>query len=289
MRKGERFIVISGLSGSGKSTAIKIFEDLGFYCVDNLPTALLPKFIELCRYSGKGLRHVAMGVDIRERSFLKDFPVVFRKLRQELPIELLFFVSSKKVLLRRYSETRRRHPLAKEGLLSQGVEEEMKTMRPIRDLADRIIDTSEITVHDLKKMLSAAYRPDGGTQRLTVAITSFGYKHGLPFDADIVLDVRFLPNPHFIRQLRTLTGKSKKVRQYILSFSETNRFLDKVENLLIYLIPLYTAEGKSYLHIGLGCTGGRHRSVAMAEELKERLSRFDFRVQTSHRDIAKED
>ncbi len=288
MREGEKFIVISGLSGSGKSTAIKIFEDLGFYCVDNLPIALLPKFVELCRMSEGGLSRVAMGVDIRERGFLAEFPRLFQRLRRKVSIELIFFESSEKVLARRFSETRRPHPLAKEGPLAEGIKREMSAMKPIRRLADRIVDTSDMTVHDLKRMMTGLYLASDERRGLTVSLVSFGYKYGLPVGADIVMDVRFLPNPHFIEGLRRWSGKNRKVRDYIFSFPGTEAFLSKVEDLLAFLLPLYAAEGKSYLLIGLGCTGGRHRSVALAEELRKRLAERGCRMEVTHRDLEKE-
>lgn len=280
--------IISGLSGSGKSTAIKIFEDLGFYCVDNLPATLIPKFIELFQMSEQDFSGVVMGVDIRERDFLKEFPPIFTRLKQKMPVELIFFEASKKVLLRRFSETRRRHPLAMDSKLSAGIDMEVKAMEPIRKLSDRIIDTSEINVHDLKKMLTSIFRAREENQGIIISFISFGYKYGIPFEADIVLDVRFLPNPYFMENLRPHTGRHRKVRKFIFSTPEAGRFLEKLEDLLTYLIPLYINEGKSYLLIGLGCTGGRHRSVAIVEEMKSRLENCGYKVETTHRDISKE-
>jgi len=285
MKSKEKFVIISGLSGSGKSTAIKVFEDIGFYCVDNLPTAFLPKFIELCQLSGGGINRAAVGVDIREKDFLEEFPEVFQKLRQDFPIDLIYLESSEKVLMRRFSETRRRHPLAMDGSLAEGIERETEAMSRMRKMSDRIIDTSEMTVHELKDMLIKAYRSGDRRESITISLVSFGYKYGLPHDADIILDVRFLPNPYFIEDLRPQTGQSEKVRDFIISFPETRRFLKKMENLLTYLLPLYISEGKSYLTVGLGCTGGVHRSVSMVEELQKRLGRNGYHVLINHRDI----
>jgi UPF0042 nucleotide-binding protein len=286
MKGKEKFVIISGISGSGKSTAIKAFEDIGFYCVDNLPTAFLPKFIELCQLSGGGINRAAVGVDIREKDFLREFPEIFRKLRQEAPLELIFLESSEKVLLRRFSETRRRHPLdMNEGSLSEVIGRESKALSRIRAMSDRIIDTSEMTVHELKNILFKAYRPGDRRDAITVSLVSFGYKYGLPYDADIILDVRFLPNPYFIEELRLQTGQSEKVKDFILSFPETKRFLKKIEEFLTYLLPLYISEGKSYLTVGLGCTGGVHRSVCLVEALKERLGENGYHIQVNHRDI----
>jgi UPF0042 nucleotide-binding protein len=286
--EGTRFIIISGLSGSGKSTAIKVFEDLGFYCVDNLPIALFPTFIELFRLSERrGLTKVALGVDIREGDFLREFPGVYGRLRRDVAVEILFLEASRTVLARRYGETRRLHPLARECGLAEGIRREAEALEPVHALADRTVDTSDMNVHELRKLLTRMYAP-GESPSTSLSIMSFGYKHGLPYDADIVFDARFLPNPFFVDELRPHSGRNRDVRKYVLSFPDTREFLERVEGLLLWAIPRYVAEGRPYLHVAVGCTGGRHRSVAVVEELKKRLVRAGHAVGTVHRDIGKE-
>jgi UPF0042 nucleotide-binding protein len=281
---GLRAIVVTGLSGSGKSTALHVLEDLGFYCIDNLPVALLPRFIELWESSREEVRRVALGIDARERRFLHDFPRVFEELRAAgVHLEVLYLEASDDVLLRRFSETRRPHPAADGGSLADGIRREREALRSLRELADRIVDTSAFTVHELRASLRQLLEtPEAGT--LTISLVSFGYKYGLPTDADVALDCRFLPNPFFVEELRPKTGMDPAVAQYVLDRDDTREFLRRVEDLLEFTLPRYQREGKSYLTIAIGCTGGRHRSVAIVEELRRRLETRDHRVLVRHRD-----
>ncbi len=281
-----RVVIVTGLAGSGKSSAVKIFEDLGFYCVDNLPVKLLPAFVELSGKSEKSFPLVIC-VDVREPHFVGEFPGVHRRLRRMGPVHLIFFEASRKILVRRFSETRRRHPLAVGVPLAAGIDREVELMGPIRRLADQVIDTSDLTIHDLRKRLADRYSMPEGTARMTVGITSFGFKHGLPMEADMVFDVRFLPNPHFVDELRRFTGRNARVKRFVIDSPDTGRFLDHLVSMLRFLLPLYEREGKSYLTIGIGCTGGRHRSVTLAEELAARLRPTGYAVGVTHRDIRK--
>ncbi|MBI5696218.1 MAG: RNase adapter RapZ [Nitrospirae bacterium] len=280
-------IIISGLSGSGKSYAIKSLEDMGYFCVDNLPTALVPKFVELCAQSDKGINRAALGIDIRERDFFGNF----QKLHEEMKsagydLEVLFLEASDEVLSRRFSESRRPHPLAKDKPLPEAIRLERELMDEIRKKADRIIDTSNLSVHQLRDELSKHYRPTGG-KGLTVSIMSFGFKYGVPYDADLVFDVRFLPNPHFVPELKPLTGMDAPVREFVLAKEDTVRFVEKINGLLDFLLPLYEKEGKNYLTIAFGCTGGRHRSVAVSGMLAEGMKARDIDVIVRHRDVEK--
>ncbi len=281
---GLRAIVVTGLSGSGKSTALHVLEDLGFYCIDNLPVALLPRFIELWESSREEVRRVALGIDARERRFLHDFPRVFEELRTAgVLLEVLYLEASDDVLQRRFSETRRPHPAADGGSLADGIRREREALRSLRELADRIVDTSAFTVHELRASLRQLLEtPEAGT--LTISLVSFGYKYGLPTDADLALDCRFLPNPFFVEDLRPKTGIDPAVAQYVLDRDDTREFLRRVEDLLEFTLPRYQREGKSYLTIAIGCTGGRHRSVALVEELRRRLEARGHRVLARHRD-----
>jgi len=286
--KPARFIVLTGLSGSGKSHAIRALEDLGYFCVDNLPTSLIPTLADLVRR--EGISRVAIVVDIREKSFLNDFPKVFRKLRgmKGLNPALIFLEASHETLVRRFSETRRPHPMAPDKSPSEGIRAERQRMRGIRSMADQIIDTSALTVHQLRQ----AFATFSGVARsekakLAVNLISFGFKHGLPMDADLVFDVRFLPNPHFVQRLRPKTGRDPEVVKFMEEHAATGELLDRLTDLLKFLVPQYVAEGKSYLTIGIGCTGGRHRSVMVAEKLRKALARLPgSRVRVQHRDIA---
>lgn len=281
---GLRAIVVTGLSGSGKSTALHVLEDLGFYCIDNLPVALLPRFIELWESSREEVRRVALGIDARERRFLHDFPRVFEELRAAgVHLEVLYLEASDDVLQRRFSETRRPHPAADGGSLADGIRREREALRTLRELADRIVDTSAFTVHELRASLRQLLEtPEAGT--LTISLVSFGYKYGLPTDADLALDCRFLPNPFFVEELRPKTGIDPAVAQYVLDRDDTQEFLRRVEELLEFTLPRYQREGKSYLTIAVGCTGGRHRSVVLVEELRRRLDARGHRVLVRHRD-----
>jgi UPF0042 nucleotide-binding protein len=278
-------VIISGLSGSGKTHAIKCFEDLGFFCVDNLPPALLPKFAELCVQRGREVMNVALGIDIRERGFFADFFGNLERLKsQGYQIELLFFEARDEVLVRRFSETRRPHPLLPQSSLLEGVQLERQRLEELRQKADRIIDTSDLTVHELKDLLARHYvRRD--EERLTISLVTFGYKFGVPYDADMVFDVRFLRNPNFLPELKPLTGEDPRVQAYISEDPNTSALVGHFESLFKFLLPLFVRERRSYLTIAIGCTGGRHRSVAMAYRLREIFSGLGQTVTIRHRDV----
>jgi UPF0042 nucleotide-binding protein len=286
--KPARFIVLTGLSGSGKSQAIRALEDLGYFCVDNLPTTLIPTLADLVRR--EGISRVAIVVDIREKNFLNDFPKVFRKLRgmKGLNPALIFLEATHEALVRRFSETRRPHPMAPEKSAAEGIREERKRMNAIRSMADQIIDTSELTVHQLRQQF-AAFSGVARAQKakLAVNLVSFGFKHGIPLDADLVFDVRFLANPHFVQRLRRKTGRDRSVVKFMQEHAATGELLDRLTELLKFLVPQYVAEGKTYLTIAIGCTGGRHRSVMVAEALRKTLAGLPgARVRVQHRDIS---
>jgi UPF0042 nucleotide-binding protein len=283
---GQPFIVLTGLSGSGKSQAIRALEDLGYFCVDNLPTTLIPTLAKLSLRAG-GVEKVAIVVDVRERDFLSQFPKVFRRLRamRRLNPVLIFLEASNSALVRRFSETRRPHPLARERSVTEGIRDERASMTAIRDLADEIIDTSDMTVHELRQFFMGLSR-GRSRQRLTITVLSFGYKHGVPVDADLIFDVRCLPNPHFVSALRRRTGRDSAVVAFMERDASTREFIDKLEEYVRYVVPFYVAEGKSYLTIAIGCTGGRHRSVMIAERLRRALADSGGRVRVRHRDIA---
>lgn len=286
-----RIIIISGLSGSGKSLAIKSFEDMGFFCVDNLPSALVPKFAELCAQSDKAITGVALGIDIRERDFFGSFNKLYDEMKGAgYEMEVLYLEASDEVLVRRFSESRRPHPLAKKGKqgpLAEAIRLERQMMEEIKKKADRIIDTSSLTVHQLRDELARLYRQDAGGQKLTILVTSFGFKYGVPYDADLVFDVRFLPNPNFVPDLKELTGRQKPVQDFVRKKGMTGTFLRKLMPLLDFLLPLYVNEGKNYLTIAVGCTGGRHRSVAVVEFLKEKFKDRGIEALVRHRDIGR--
>jgi UPF0042 nucleotide-binding protein len=281
-----QLVLLTGLSGSGKGSILNTFEDLGFYCVDNLPVDLIPTFSDLYAEGRGEIERAALLVDAREGEKLAKLPSIYRKLRQEHPATLVFVEATDDALLRRFSETRRPHPLGRELPVREGIRIERRLMAPIRKLADVVIDTTKFNVHELRHFIterfkSAAQRP------ILVSLVSFGYRFGLPSDADLVFDVRFLPNPHFVPALRPYTGCDPRVARYIRSFKQTGRFLKKLEDMIRYLLPHYIREGKSYLTIAFGCTGGRHRSVMMAEALGRALSRRGFTAKVVHRDAEK--
>jgi UPF0042 nucleotide-binding protein len=279
-------VILTGLSGSGKASALKTFEDLGFYSVDNLPLELIPRFADLVAKSAE-ITHAAMVVDVREGSRLERFPSILAKVRKVLPTRVVFLEASEDALVRRFSETRRPHPLGRGETVIASIRAERKRLDPVRNVADILLDTSRFNVHELRAHINAQFtRGVGKSDRnLTISVTSFGFKNGIPSDADLVFDVRFLPNPHFVPEFRKLTGKHPKVAKYVRQFPQTREFLDKVTDMLIFLLPHYIHEGKSYLTIGIGCTGGQHRSVMIAEELKKRLGAAGYRSKSSHRDM----
>lgn len=283
-----RFIVLTGLSGSGKSQAIRALEDLGYFCVDNLPTTLIPTLAGLVRR--EGISRVAIVVDIREKNFLAEFPRTFRKLlaMRGLNPALIFLEATHDALVRRFSETRRPHPLAPDRSAAEGIRAERKQLNSIRAMADRIIDTSDLTVHQLRQAFAAfSGAARAKKTKLPVTLVSFGFKHGIPVDADLVFDVRFLPNPNFVQRLRPKTGRDRSVIKFMEALPATGELLKRLNDLLKFLMPHYVAEGKSYLTIAIGCTGGRHRSVMIAEALKKTVAGVPgARARVLHRDIA---
>jgi len=285
-----RFIVVTGLSGAGKSQAIRALEDLGYFCVDNLPTQLIPTLANLSRRSPE-LPKVALVIDVREGSFLRQFPRVWAKLKATPGLDplLIFLEASHEALVRRFSETRRPHPLAHGRPVVEGLRTERRQMQKIRDLADEIVDTTQLTVHQLRERFLEFSEARTKRQKLLVTLLSFGFKHGLPVDADLVFDVRFLPNPHFVDRLRPKTGRDADVVRFLERQPITGEFLDKLRDLLTFLVPQYVREGKSYLTIAIGCTGGRHRSVMVAEAMAAPLRALKgVGVQVRHRDVESE-
>jgi len=288
MADGLDIIIITGLSGSGKSFAIRALEDNGFFCVDNLPALLIPKFVDLCQGYEEEIRRIALGVDLRGGQFLRALPQVLSELRAAgNHIQILFFDASDDVLLRRFSETRRPHPLAGQGSIQDGISRERKALESIRALADKVIDTSEFNVHQLKREMEQQFCQAPTARRMALFFTSFGYKFGIPHDTDMILDVRFLPNPYFVSELREKSGLDSAVNEYVLADAETHAYLDRLYALLEFILPLYEREGKSSLTLALGCTGGRHRSVVLVEELRKKFGDGIFPVHIKHRDIDK--
>lgn len=282
-------VIVTGLSGSGKSTAIRVLEDVGFYCIDNLPVVLMPKFIELCQNSEEQIARVALGIDLRERLFLADYPEVIEEVRRAgHQVEIIYLDAADEVLVRRFSETRRPHPLATDANVVTGIGREREKLAGLRAMADRIIDTSAYTVHQLRDELRGLLGgAAGGEDAMRVSLVSFGYKYGLPSDTDVVLDARFLPNPFFVEELRPLDGTDPAVARYVLDRPEAHEFLERTVALLDFALPLFEREGRRYVTVGLGCTGGRHRSVALVGELERRLAHHGYPVQVSHRDTAR--
>ena len=279
-------VIVSGLSGSGKSTAIHVLEDLGFYCIDNLPVTLIPRFLELCANSEEPITRIALGIDQRERVFLRSYPDVLAELRDRgQRVQILYLEAADEVLLRRFSETRRPHPAAGSRGVAEGIRTERELLAGLRELATQIIDTSTFTVHELREKLRQTLSHFRTQDTLLVTLESFGYKYGVPVDADIMFDVRFLANPFFIEELRPQTGLDPDVAAYVLQRPESELFLTQVGALLESTLPLYIREGKSYLTVAIGCTGGRHRSVAMVEELGRRLTTWGYASHLRHRDL----
>ena len=279
-------VIITGLSGSGKGTVLKALEDHGYYAVDNLPVDLIPKFAELTRDS-PNIRRAALVVDIREREHLHRLPEIIAGVRKKLRTRLVFLEADEEALVRRYSETRRPHPLGGARSLLRSVRLERQQLAGIRELADSVINTSELNVHELRRKVAENFCAEDESG-LQIYVMSFGFKHGLPPESDLVFDVRFLPNPNYIPELKRLTGRHQAVARYVKSFPQTGEFLERITSLLLYLIPHYVAEGKSYLTIAFGCTGGRHRSVMIAGEVQRRLKKAGYWVRLTHRDIEKE-
>jgi len=281
---GRRLVLLTGLSGSGKGSVLRAFEDLGYYCVDNLPVQLIPNFSELFDRSESGFSRVALLVDAREGEMLRRLPGIYRNLRRSHNVTLVFIEAADEALIRRFSETRRPHPLGREAGVQEAVRRERRLMAPIRKIADVVLDTTRFNVHELRQFITERFlKPD--RQPMMVSVVSFGFRYGVPQDADLVFDVRFLPNPHFIPRFRPLTGSDARVARYIRSFPQTRRFLTRVSELLRFLLPYYIREGKSYLTIAFGCTGGRHRSVMMAEAVARTLGRGGPAVRVLHRDV----
>ncbi len=282
-----KVVIISGLSGSGKSTAVKVLEDLDYFCVDNLPLVLVTTFVNLCRQSGS-IQKVGLVADVREGEFLKEFPAIHKQLREEgTPLEVVFLEAGEEALMHRFQETRRRHPLAPTGSVLEGIRSERLALEDVRRLSDHILDTSSLTVHDLRREVNRLFTGSPDTTKMTLSLVSFGYRNGLPEHADLTVDVRFLPNPNFVEDLRHRTGLEQPVTDYVLSQPETQTFIEKFFDLVDFLVPLYEKEGKAYLTIGIGCTGGRHRSVVMVRELEKYLKTRHDHVLVEHRDIGR--
>jgi len=286
-RDGTELVIITGMSGSGKASALKAFEDLGYYCVDNLPVDLIPRFAELALQSGE-IPRTALVVDVREGTQLERLPAIVKSIKQMIPTRVIFLEATDASLLRRFSETRRPHPLGTDTTVKASLTAERRHLRSLRAIADMVIDTSKFNVHELRAHLTDRFKQQSGSnQTILVSCVSFGFRHGVPDDADLVFDVRFLPNPHFVPEFRPLTGRHPRVAKYIRSFPQTQEFINRISDLLVYLLPHYIREGKSYLTISFGCTGGQHRSVMIAEEVGKRLRKAAYKVKVTHRDMPK--
>lgn len=284
VRPGTEIVVITGMSGSGKGSVLKVFEDLGYYCVDNLPVELIPNFAELVEQSQETQR-AALVLDIREGTKLERLPLILKAVKKRVPTKVLFLEATDETLVRRFSETRRPHPLGKSSPVKASITAERKRLQQIAALADEIIDTSKFNVHELRAHINERFRREEPNRHILVSTVSFGFRNGVPEDADLVFDVRFLPNPHFVPEFRPLTGKDARVAKYIRRFPQTKEFLKRINELLIYLLPHYIHEGKSYLTIAFGCTGGQHRSVMMAEDIGKHLKSAGYDVKVVHRDM----
>ncbi len=276
-------VVLTGLSGSGKGSALKAFEDLGYYSVDNLPIELLPQFAELIANSGSSPK-AAIVVDVREGEALEHLPATLLSMRKTLPVTVLYMEAARPALLRRYSETRRPHPLGADNSVESALDAERTLLEPVRNVADVVLETTNFNVHELRAYLHTRFGADAG-KSLLISVTSFGYKNGVPLGADLVIDVRFLPNPHFVLEFRPLTGQDRQIVDYVSSFPQTGEFLERTMGLLLFLLPHYIHEGKSYLTVAFGCTGGQHRSVMIAEEVGRRLAAEAYRIKVTHRDM----
>jgi UPF0042 nucleotide-binding protein len=282
-----RVVIITGMSGSGKTTSLRALEDVGFFCVDNLPVALLPEFLEIQSIAAKDISKVAMVMDLREKSFLDTYPDIFRQLNEKgYTIEILFLDAGDDALLHRFSETRRTHPLSQRGSIMEGIHAEREKLSRLKQMADKVVDTTSLNVHQLKDSIQRFF-VDSDARRMVIHVISFGYRYGLPADADMILDVRFLPNPHFVEALKHFDGHDARVRDYVLEGEESQEFIQKLFEWMALLIPLYEKEGKVRFNIALGCTGGKHRSVVMANELVRYFSQQKYIVTVTHRDIGK--
>jgi UPF0042 nucleotide-binding protein len=286
--KNLRVVIITGLSGSGKSTSLRAMEDIGYFCVDNMPVVLLPRFLKIQSDDTKEITKVAMVMDLREKSFLEKYTRVFTQIkRMGYRIEILFLDSSDDALLHRFSETRRVHPTSVKGSIMEGINLERGKLAPLKLMADKVIDTTSYNVHQLKDVVQRHFISSSASKRMIIHVSSFGYRYGVPADADIVLDVRFLPNPYFVEELKFYDGHHPNVRDYVLESDESKIFIQKLFDMMAFLIPLYEKEGKARLNIALGCTGGRHRSVVMANQLGAYFSDKNYLITINHRDITK--
>ena len=283
-KQAKELVIVTGISGAGKASALKAFEDLGYHAVDNLPLELLPDFADLIGKSAE-IHSAAIVVDVREGQTLDRLPDILKGVRTVLPTSVVFLDARDEVLVRRYSETRRPHPLSRSETVARSIVEERQLLDPIKNLADTLIDTSSFNVHELRANILARFSHDDKVKRLLVSCVSFGFKNGVPLDADMVFDVRFLPNPHFVPEFRNKTGRDPEVAEFVRSFPQTTEFIQRVTDLMLYLLPHYVEEGKSYLTVAFGCTGGQHRSVMMAEEMAQRLKDAGYLVKVLHRDM----
>jgi len=283
-KPAKELVILTGISGAGKASALKAFEDLGFHCVDNLPIELLPDFARLVEKSAE-VERAAIVVDVREGTTLDRLPEILKGVKTRLSTRVVFLDAQDAVLVRRYSETRRPHPLGRSETVSRSIVEERQLLDPIRNVADTLIDTSNFNVHELRANILARFGQENESGGLLVSCLSFGFKNGVPLDADMVFDVRFLPNPHFVEKFRKLTGLDPEVAAYVRDFPQTREFLGRVTDLMLYLLPHYVEEGKSYLTVAFGCTGGQHRSVMMVEEIAAELKRAGYQVKALHRDM----
>ncbi len=285
-RLAKELVIVTGISGAGKASALKAFEDLGFHCVDNLPLDLLPNFAGIVSKSAD-VERAAIVVDVREGATLDRLPEILKSIKKLLHTRVVFLDAQDAVLVSRYSETRRPHPLGRSETVWRSIVEERQVLDPIRNVADTLIDTSNFNVHELRADILARFGHDDESRRLLISCLSFGFKNGVPLDADMVFDVRFLPNPHFVPEFRKKTGLDPKVAEYVRAFPQSREFLDRVTKLMLYLLPHYIEEGKSYLTVAFGCTGGQHRSVMMAEEMSKRLGKAGYQVKALHRDMVR--
>ena len=284
-----RIVIVTGLSGSGKSTALKALEDAGFFCIDNLPVALLPKLLEFRGEFGGDVLKLGLVMDLREKDFAERFPGVFTHLKEQgYKVEMIFLEASDESLIRRFSQTRRQHPITEADSVAEKIHLEMTRLQTVKHMADRVVDTSHYNIHELREYIIQLCSTPATSERMTIQVLSFGYKYGLPHDADLVVDVRFLPNPFYVSQLRQKDGRDPEVSTYVLEREEAREFMDRYIDLLKMLIPLYRQEGKSYLTLAVGCTGGRHRSVAVASALHNRLKQMDIHTTLIFRDIGQE-